>query len=99
MLLWVLVALALVGGGALWLLRRGPEEPPQLSVQPVAIGGPFVLSDVEGQTFPSSRLAGRPYAIFFGFTQCPDVCPTTLARIIASGGSSKRPASRSSWSS
>ncbi|QNN65370.1 SCO family protein [Sphingomonas rhizophila] len=31
--------------------------------------------------FSSSRLNGKPYAIFFGFTHCPDVCPTTLARM------------------
>ena len=81
-LLWVLVALALIGAGALLLLRREPPELPQLAAKPVAIGGPFVLTDVDGRTVPSSRLAGRPYAIFFGFTHCPDVCPTTLARIV-----------------
>ena len=31
--------------------------------------------------FASTRLAGKPFAIFFGFTHCPDVCPTTLARL------------------
>ena len=80
-LLWVLVALALVGAGAL-LLRRSVEQPPQVSAGPVALGGPFVLTGVDGRAFSSSTLAGRPYAIFFGFTHCPDVCPTTLARII-----------------
>ena len=45
-------------------------------------GGPFTLTGVDGQPFSSSDLAGRPYAIFFGFTHCPDVCPTTLARLV-----------------
>lgn len=46
------------------------------------IGGPFVLTGSNGQPFQSSRLNGRPAAIFFGFTHCPDVCPTTLARLV-----------------
>ena len=40
------------------------------------------MIDSNGQPFASSRLAGRPYALFFGFTHCPDVCPTTLARLV-----------------
>ena len=40
------------------------------------------MVDSKGQPFASSKLAGRPYAIFFGFTHCPDVCPTTLARLV-----------------
>ena len=47
-----------------------------------ASAGPFTLVDSKGQPFASSKLAGRPYAIFFGFTHCPDVCPTTLARLV-----------------
>ncbi|HRD77447.1 MAG TPA: SCO family protein [Hyphomicrobiaceae bacterium] len=41
-------------------------------------GGPFELIGTDGQPFRSERLAGRPFAIFFGFTNCPEVCPTTL---------------------
>jgi protein SCO1/2 len=43
-----------------------------------APGPAFELTDHNGKPFSSSVLAGRPYAIFFGFTHCPDVCPTTL---------------------
>lgn len=46
-----------------------------------AIGGPFTLTSHEGKRFDSKMLAGKPYAIFFGFTQCPDVCPTTLLEV------------------
>lgn len=42
------------------------------------IGGPFELTRTDGGRFSSTSLAGRPYAIFFGFTNCPDVCPTKL---------------------
>jgi protein SCO1/2 len=38
----------------------------------------FTAIDHTGKPFSSASLAGLPYAIFFGFTRCPDVCPTTL---------------------
>jgi protein SCO1/2 len=44
-------------------------------------GGTFELVDQNGAPFASASLVGRPYAIFFGFTQCPDVCPTTLLQM------------------
>jgi protein SCO1/2 len=44
-------------------------------------GGPFRLVDTKGQTVTNETLKGKPYAIFFGFTRCPDVCPTTMARM------------------
>ena len=47
---------------------------------PAAIGGPFQLTDQSGQTVTEKNLQGRPTLIFFGFTHCPAVCPTTLAR-------------------
>jgi protein SCO1/2 len=43
-----------------------------------AIGGPFQLTDQAGQTVTEKSLQGRPTLIFFGFTHCPDVCPTSL---------------------
>jgi protein SCO1/2 len=45
---------------------------------PAAIGGPFQLTDQSGQTVTEKNLVGRPSIIFFGFTHCPDVCPTSL---------------------
>ena len=44
-------------------------------------GGSFELTDQTGRPFSSSALVGRPYAIFFGFTHCPDICPTTLVEM------------------
>ena len=44
----------------------------------VTIGGPFKLTAQDGRLFDSAELKGAPYVLFFGFTQCPDVCPTTL---------------------
>ena len=45
---------------------------------PAAIGGPFQLTDQSGQTVTDKNLQGKPTLIFFGFTHCPEVCPTTL---------------------
>jgi protein SCO1/2 len=42
------------------------------------IGGPFTLTDQNGNTVTEAALNGHPSAIFFGYTFCPDVCPTTL---------------------
>ena len=83
-LLWVLVALALAGFAALALLRRGDVDAPQTStVTTIAsLGGPFTLTGADGKQFSSAGLAGKPYAIFFGFTRCGDVCPITLGRLV-----------------
>jgi protein SCO1/2 len=48
---------------------------------PAAIGGPFQLTDQAGQTVTEKNLQGKPTLIFFGFTHCPDVCPTSLFEI------------------
>jgi protein SCO1 len=48
---------------------------------PAAIGGPFQLTDQSGATVTDKNLVGRPTLIFFGFTHCPDVCPTALFEI------------------
>jgi len=45
---------------------------------PSAIGGPFQLTDQTGQTVTEKNLLGKPTLIFFGYTHCPDVCPTSL---------------------
>ena len=45
---------------------------------PSAIGGPFQLIDQNGTPISDSDLKGRPFLVFFGYTHCPDVCPTTL---------------------
>jgi protein SCO1/2 len=61
----LLVMLSLLGG------FRGVAAP-------AAIGGTFQLTDQAGQTVTEKNLVGHPTLIFFGFTHCPDVCPTSL---------------------
>ena len=45
---------------------------------PSAIGGPFQLVDQNSKPITDQDLKGHPFLVFFGFTHCPDVCPTTL---------------------
>lgn len=43
-----------------------------------AVGGPFHLKDQNGRPVSDQDFKGRPFLVFFGYTHCPDVCPTTL---------------------
>jgi cytochrome oxidase Cu insertion factor (SCO1/SenC/PrrC family) len=58
-----------------------------LSMQPLSaqsqtlIGGPFKLTDQNGRAVTDRTLHGKPVLLYFGFTSCPDVCPTDLARV------------------
>jgi protein SCO1/2 len=79
-ILWALVAIALAALAYL-MLRPVPGPTTEETFAVSSIGGPFTLTGADGKPFSSTRLAGKPYAIFFGFTHCPDVCPTTLARL------------------
>ena len=48
---------------------------------PDRIGGPFKLTDQNGQAVTDRSFHGKPVLLYFGFTSCPDVCPTDLARV------------------
>jgi protein SCO1/2 len=74
--LWTLVALVAIGATALYLFR-----PP---ARPLGITGQeFALNSTKGGAFTQDDLRGVPSLIFFGYTFCPDVCPTTLAETTA----------------
>ncbi len=61
---------------ALWLTRPSPRNAGES-----LIGGPFALRDGDGRTITGESLRGRPFLVYFGYTHCPDVCPTELARV------------------
>jgi protein SCO1/2 len=73
---WAAVGLGLIDVG-----KRAP------AVRELKIGSPvvvsFKLSDQEGRPVSEADIKGRPTVLFFGFTYCPDVCPTTLASLTA----------------
>jgi protein SCO1/2 len=46
-----------------------------------AVGGPFKLLDHNSKPITDRDLKGKPFMVFFGFTHCPDVCPTTLFEV------------------
>lgn len=79
--LWGVVALVLgVGAVAMLAPDRTPPSGGQASYADL-IGGPFSLTAPDGSRVTDQTLKGTPFAIFFGFTRCPDVCPTTLSRM------------------
>jgi protein SCO1/2 len=45
------------------------------------VGGPFHLEDQNGKPISDQDMKGEPFLVFFGFTHCPDICPTTLFEI------------------
>lgn len=69
-----LVGLGVLLATALFIFQ--PQQ--QQSAGRVPIGGPFRLTSHEGKPFTDADLKGKPFAVFFGFTHCPEVCPTTL---------------------
>jgi protein SCO1/2 len=78
--LWIGVAVAGLAGLGMWGYAQTQSAPPA-SDYASAFGGTFTLTDPAGKPVSNKTLAGKPYAIFFGFTRCPDVCPTSLARM------------------
>ncbi len=70
-----------VTAGTLWILGNHAAEPKTQTYGEAQIGGPFSLIDQNGERRSEADFRGRYMLIFFGFTNCPDVCPTTLAML------------------
>ena len=84
-LLPFLLLATVLAAGALWRLgdlraQRGVQT---ISIDKVELGGPFSLTDQNGQQRSDSEFRGKYMLVFFGYTFCPDVCPTTLAVMAA----------------
>ena len=71
----LLAGAAALAGISIVLWPRGGGE---VAVSPSAVGGPFTLTDQNGRTGTEADFKGKPFLVFFGFTHCPDVCPTAL---------------------
>jgi len=80
----ILVSAAALAGLVLCfslVLLAGGLMAPAGAPQTAAIGGPFRLTNQNGTTVTEQDLKGAPFLVFFGFTHCPEVCPTTLFEI------------------
>ncbi len=87
-LLAVALGLALLAFG--FVARQGGGGP-----LPSGIGGPFALVDQNGRRVTDADFRGEPTLVFFGYTHCPDVCPTTLSDLssmLSALGSDKKAA-------
>jgi len=84
---WLLVAIAALCAAltGFWLARELDSSAPQLASGTWLARGravtEFHLTDHLGRPFTAHELEGKPSLVFFGFTHCPDVCPTTLAKL------------------
>lgn len=64
-------------GIVMFVAGRGPGVSAGIST----IGGPFTLIDQNGKAITDQDMKGKPFLVFFGYTHCPDVCPTTLFEV------------------
>ncbi len=77
--LWGLVLLTLVA--VVWLQLAGPDGADPLNLSGTLGQGDYTLTATDGSTFTLETLKGGATAVFFGFTHCPEVCPTTLGDV------------------
>ena len=77
--LWIMVAV--FSGVAGYAYLTIGNDPTLHQASSVKIGGPFELVDHNGNRLTQDAFRDRNHAIFFGFTHCPDICPTTLYEI------------------
>ncbi len=82
--LWV-AALALTAGvlGGMWGCSRPAESFSAIDITGANYAQGFTLPDASGQVRTLADFKGQVVVVFFGYTQCPDVCPTTLAELAA----------------
>lgn len=71
----ILFLVGLIGLGVGFFVFKPP-----VAVQTTAalVGGTFALVDQDGKSVTDADMKGKPFLVFFGFTHCPDVCPTKL---------------------
>ena len=81
-ILWAAVGMAVLAYGAVVLRPVAPDSTPVVTIEQ-QLRPEFRLTDATGRLVTNSDFAGRFQLVFFGFTNCPDICPTTLAEVAA----------------
>jgi cytochrome oxidase Cu insertion factor (SCO1/SenC/PrrC family) len=84
LLAFLIFALIIIAGAAYFYLFRGAgtaPNPPATQTGQALIGGPFALTDQNGQRVTDGQFRGRFMLVYFGYTHCPDVCPLGLETI------------------
>ncbi|MGQ3029555.1 MAG: SCO family protein [Ferrovibrionaceae bacterium] len=82
-LLLALVLAAALGGFAAWRYFNRGGQMAGMGAEQLQLGGPFTLVDQTGRTVTDKDFAGKLMLVYFGYTFCPDVCPTELANMAA----------------
>lgn len=85
---WLAIGLVLILAGVwagVWWRGQGESNPIAGITMPgnVTVGGPFALADPDGKLVTDTDFRGRWMLIYFGYTFCPDVCPTELQAVVA----------------
>ena len=78
-----LIAAILAGWGVVWLRQSGIDGVGMATPGGVVVGGPFALTDTKGAAVTDTTYRGRWMLVYFGYTFCPDVCPTELQTVAA----------------
>lgn len=81
---WALVALLALGLAVMmfdWYRQELTVQKTQAGQTTASVGGDFTLTDHTGKTVTAADFSDKPMVIYFGYTFCPDVCPTTLAEM------------------
>jgi len=78
LVVFLLGAIALAGAA---FITFAPQARQGGSGAVAGVGGPFTLTGADGQSITDQSLRGAPFLVFFGFTHCPDICPTKLFEI------------------
>lgn len=81
-ILWAAVGVVLAGYGVLAWMNGGRNSGTAVTMEQT-FRPEFTLTDATGRPITSGDFAGRFQLVFFGFTNCPDICPTTLAEVAA----------------